>query len=806
MVAHDRKKSKQNDAPSSHFHVDITLVLFWGSIILASLVAFGIGYFSRIYLFIQSSPKVNILPASHVVRSETLPPPLLDKCKVLPQFVYTSKHYETGIRTTSDNMLVRHQAGSEDVEACPSPDTQQGDDEEEHQPAGQHMLVDIKNVDGSFLNSELRLANAMVELVRLSGLTMLSYHCHGLDPVGVSCIGVLLESHVSFHTWPIEGVITFDLFTCGPKSLIPYLDTIKELFGVPRQFALTGGSTADQPHMNWSYKKRGFKRGSKSNADETTDMNMFLLGWMEYDMKQIVADVQTDFQTIEIYDVLNPRFRDLDSYKRSLVNDGSYEATHPEFFKPDRIVYMDHIMQSRLFGEAAYHEALVHPALFAHVDPKRVAIIGGGEGATLREVLKHNTIQRVTMIEIDEQMVQTSRQYLPEWSDCSNLEGSADSCFDDPRAEVFYTDAVQWFMNHYGEGSTNEKYDVIIMDALDPSSEVEFSDVLYNNDKLAAALSRALGDDGIIISQVGEDDFLNDAGSHISKKKSEQKFMKLLKNNGFTAVKEYSEAHGNFHGVWHYVILFKDRKSLANWYSNEAEINLKMRHRSMKVKNASSTPFRFFDGATMMGYQFATRINEEVACRGMPRPAFCEMQHGFDPNRENTPASTLEVKPSLLLNGEQGLFSKQVIPEGSYVAIEEKVNAILLPPSTTRIIEALQSQSSSLQPLAAYLSEYGQGHNFYGMYGMSVDPSRMHFLNYGCYTSGIAADATEIESSFYNPFIDRSHLLLLRGTETVTRDVQEGEELLGNFLSVLLDKNTKSRSYRAQCLVETPVA
>ena len=477
---HDRKQKKTGNSSSSSsssqnpFHIDIPLALFWGSVVAASLVAFGIGYCSRLYLLTSSSSSssshVHILPHSHVVRSETLPPPFLDKCKSLPQFVYSSKHYETGIRTTSDNMLVRHPT-EESEEACPAEATLSDAEQDEHQPAGQHLLIDIKNVDGSFLNSELRLARAMVELVRMSGLTMLSYHCHGLDPVGVSCIGVLLESHVSFHTWPIEGVITFDLFTCGPKSLLPYLDTIQELFGVPRQFAMAGSSkNADQPHMNWSYKKRGFQRGAhNNNADETTDMNMFLLGWMEYDMKQLVVDVETDYSTIEIYDVLNPRFRDLDSYRRSLANDGSYEATHPEFFKPDRVLYMDHIMQSRLFGEAAYHEALVHPALFAHTHPRRVAIIGGGEGATLREVLKHNTVERVTMLEIDETMVQTARQYLPEWSDCSQLEDShADSCFDNPRAEVFYTDAVQWFLDRYGEGSTisNEKYDVIIMDAL----------------------------------------------------------------------------------------------------------------------------------------------------------------------------------------------------------------------------------------------------------------------------------------------------------------------------------------------------
>ena len=124
---------------------------------------------------------------------------------------------------------------------------------------------------------------------------------------------------------------------------------------------------------------------------------------------------------------------------------------HPDLFKPDRIVYLDGITQSRLLGEAAYHEALVHPAMVSHENPKRVAIIGGGEGATLREVLKHRTVEKVTMVEIDEIMVQVSREYLPEWSNCSNLVGSAPCCFDDPRAEVFFTDAIAWFIERFGD-------------------------------------------------------------------------------------------------------------------------------------------------------------------------------------------------------------------------------------------------------------------------------------------------------------------------------------------------------------------
>ena len=134
------------------------------------------------------------------------------------------------------------------------------------------------------------------------------------------------------------------------------------------------------------------------------------------------------------------------------------------------------MLQSRRSGDAAYHEALVHPGMFAHINPKRVAIVGGGEGATLREVLKHNTVEKVIMIDIDEKMVQLSRQFLPFWSDCSMLDKSTQSCFNDPRVETYYVDAFKWFVERFsdaaqdvnvsGEELIEEPFDVIIMDAL----------------------------------------------------------------------------------------------------------------------------------------------------------------------------------------------------------------------------------------------------------------------------------------------------------------------------------------------------
>jgi spermidine synthase len=108
--------------------------------------------------------------------------------------------------------------------------------------------------------------------------------------------------------------------------------------------------------------------------------------------------------------------------------------------------------------------------MFTHRNPKRVAIIGGGEGATLREVLKHNTVEKVVMIEIDEMMVKASREFLPDWNDCSDQVGSRPNCFDDPRAEVFFEDAFKWFIDRFSDDGqfqgTEKPFDVIIMDAL----------------------------------------------------------------------------------------------------------------------------------------------------------------------------------------------------------------------------------------------------------------------------------------------------------------------------------------------------
>ena len=162
-----------------------------------------------------------------------------------------------------------------------------------HSPSGQHILVDIKGIDADFLDSEERLSDAMVRVVQDAGLNMLSYHCHKLDPAGVSCVGILLESHISFHTWPEEGVITLDLFTCGANPLLPVVPVIERLFGIGENIV-----------TKWSHDLRGFRSAEERRAnylDDFSDLSVWVLSPLELYSKKSVYSGLTKYQRVDIW-------------------------------------------------------------------------------------------------------------------------------------------------------------------------------------------------------------------------------------------------------------------------------------------------------------------------------------------------------------------------------------------------------------------------------------------------------------------------------------------------------------------------
>ncbi len=169
-------------------------------------------------------------------------------------------------------------------------------------------------------------------------------------------------------------------------------------------------------------------------------------------MKEVLISEETEFQHIDIYKVINPQVTFLALYRRSLLCDESFKSLHSEMYRPDKILYLDGVQQSSLQGEAAYHKALVHPSMISHPNPRRMAIIGGGEGATLHQALTHNTVGEVVMVDIDGEFVNMCRVHLPEWSSCTDRVESEDLCFDDSWAFVLFEDAFAWFSNNFGNG------------------------------------------------------------------------------------------------------------------------------------------------------------------------------------------------------------------------------------------------------------------------------------------------------------------------------------------------------------------
>lgn len=150
-------------------------------------------------------------------------------------------------------------------------------------------------------------------------------------------------------------------------------------------------------------------------------------GYM-YAIRKYIYSGDTPFQQVDIVDTF--------VYGRCLILDGK--------------------IQSAQFDEHIYHEALIHPAVALHSRPRRVLVMGGGEGAVLRELCKYPFIEEITMVDIDQQVVELCRQHLPSWHQ---------GCFNDPRVNVLCQDARRYISD------TDRQFDIIYSDLTEPDSD-----------------------------------------------------------------------------------------------------------------------------------------------------------------------------------------------------------------------------------------------------------------------------------------------------------------------------------------------
>nr|XP_012221297.1 PREDICTED: spermidine synthase [Linepithema humile] len=148
-----------------------------------------------------------------------------------------------------------------------------------------------------------------------------------------------------------------------------------------------------------------------------------------------------------------------------------------------KALILDNVIQCTEKDEYAYHEMISYLPLCSHPNPKDVLIIGGGDGGAAREVAKHPDVERVTLVDIDNRVIEICKDYLPRLSLGLN----------NPKVSIHACDGLQYLKDHHG------KFDVIITDSCDPVGPAEhlFEQPYYE------LLKAALKPGGIIASQAG---------------------------------------------------------------------------------------------------------------------------------------------------------------------------------------------------------------------------------------------------------------------------------------------------------------
>ena len=157
-----------------------------------------------------------------------------------------------------------------------------------------------------------------------------------------------------------------------------------------------------------------------------------------------------------------------------------------------RVLTIDGYLQSTESDEALYHESLVAPAFaIAPRPPRRVLILGGGEGATLREVLRYPSVERCTMVDLDGELISLCRTYLPEW---------AAGAFADPRAELLVGDARAYLEAQVERAPA---FDLIIGDLPEATLGEPLQD-LYSLE-FYRLVRRCLAEDGLFVTQSADE-------------------------------------------------------------------------------------------------------------------------------------------------------------------------------------------------------------------------------------------------------------------------------------------------------------
>ena len=327
---------------------------------------------------------------------------------------------------------------------------------------GRHILVEFYNCSPELMNDVVYIETSMVEAAEKASATVINSTFHHFSPYGVSGVVVIQESHLAIHTWPEYGYAAVDLFTCG-DSVNPWVsyDHLKEAFKASHGSAMEclRGQLNSLKRADFNFEaSRSAAPGEEVLPLPTRDVwfterDEFIALSLKHSGRQLYKK-ESAYQKVEVYETL--------AYGNMLTLDGMVMCTQKD--------------------EYVYHEMITHVAMLSHGQIRKALVIGGGDGGTVRELLRHESLQQVVLVEIDALVIEACQLHLPETA----------AAFGNPRLELLIEDGIAYIQN-----CPDEAFDLIIVDSADPVGPGEglFTEVFYRQ------VHRCLSPNGVMVTQ-----------------------------------------------------------------------------------------------------------------------------------------------------------------------------------------------------------------------------------------------------------------------------------------------------------------
>ncbi len=274
------------------------------------------------------------------------------------------------------------------------------------------------------LTSAPRLATLCRDLVERTGLTPVGERFHAFEGAGVTGMVLLAESHLAIHTWPELDATTLDVYVCN-VSRDNSAQARSLLEGLVSAFAPRGRILTEID--------RGAIASGQDTAPVAAGDDGPVLEWLDDDsafgfrVQRRLAQRDSAHQRIEMVETK--------PFGTVMRIDGRYMTSERDEFH--------------------YHEAMVHPAALSHPSPRRALVIGGGDGGSAEELLKHPSIERIDLVELDADVIELSRRHLP---------AVHRGALDDPRLRIHIEDGARFVAR------SRDRYDLAVLDLTDPDT------------------------------------------------------------------------------------------------------------------------------------------------------------------------------------------------------------------------------------------------------------------------------------------------------------------------------------------------